>query len=71
MWERLKIWWNRLWREEYILMITPIGDSEPRTFKARKILKHSPKVFIFMDHDDQRHEIRYKDPVDYHIIKVY
>lgn len=67
-----KQWWYRLWKEEYILMITIAGEPvAEKTFKAKKILKHSPKVFIFMDHEDQRHEIRFKDPVDYHIIKVY
>lgn len=83
MWTRIKDWWQRLWKEEYILILTIPGDittevdgtqtqgTVDKTFHAKKMLKLSPKIFIFIDLKDQKNEIKFTKPIDYHVIKVW
>lgn len=83
MWQDIKTWWWRLWLEEYILIISVPGDvvvhpdgtrtetKIDKTFDAKKLLKLSPKLFIFIDPQDRRNEIKFTHPVNYHVIKVY
>lgn len=79
----LKTWWQKITKEEYALIITVPGDTKTdaegnsitttkeKRYIAKKIVKSTPKHFIFIDLDDRKHEIKYLNPVDFHIIKIW
>ena len=79
----LKTWWKRIWREEYQLIITIPADvtihtdgsrtetTREKQYVASKIIKASPKLFIFKDLKGRRHEIKFLKPADFHIIKIW
>lgn len=77
-------WWNSLWREEYQLKIYFPGEiatladgstvekpAAEKQFVAKKLIKTTPKHFIWIDLKDRRHEIKFLKPVVFHIIKIY
>lgn len=80
---RIRRWWKRVTLEEYELIITVpaptvIHEDGSRTesskeisFRASKLIKTTPKVFIFIDIDGQRHDIRFLQPKDFHIVKIW
>jgi ERCC4-related helicase len=80
---KIKDWWTTLWREEYQLIITVPGDTiihadgsrtettKDKQYAASKIIKTTPKIFIFEDLKGRRHEIKFLNPVDFHIIKIW
>ena len=39
--------------------------------EAKKIVKQGPKHFIFYDLEGKKNEIKYLEPVDFHIVKVW
>jgi nicotinamide riboside kinase len=79
----LKTWWQKITREEYELIITVPGDvtihadgsrTEKKTqqfYQAKKIIKAIPKHFVFIDLNGKRNEIKFLQPVDFHIVKVW
>jgi len=83
MLRKLHDWWIKLWREEYLLNIfypgqkitSPDGTvtegSVEKSFPAKKITKHSPKHFVWIDLENRVHELKFIEPVVYHIIKIY
>lgn len=84
MWKKVSDWWNSLWREEYQLKIYFPGESatladgsvvtkpaSERQFACKKLIKTNPKHFIWIDLKDRQHEIRFLQPVVFHIIKIY
>jgi hypothetical protein len=80
---RIKRWWKQVTLEEYELIITVpdttvIHEDGSRTentkqisFRASKLIKTTPKIFIFIDIDGQRHDIRFLQPKDFHIVKIW
>jgi hypothetical protein len=80
---KIKDWWTTLWREEYQLIITVPGDTtihadgsrtettKDKQYSASKLIKTTPKIFIFKDLQGRRHEIKFLNPVDFHIIKIW
>jgi hypothetical protein len=80
---RIARWWHNFWREEYELIITvpdinTVHDNGDRSntkkdlhFSAKKLIKTSPKHFIFVDMKDQRNEIKFLTATDFHIIKIW
>jgi len=79
----LKTWWKELWQEEYEIIITVpkttvIHADGARTestkqvkHKAKKLIKTSPKHFIFVDMNGHRNEIKFLNPVEFHIVKIW
>lgn len=83
MWKRVADWWTGLWREEYQLKIYFPGETvtladgsvlekpaNEKQFACKKILKQSPKHFVWIDLKDRQHELKFLKPVVYHIIKL-
>jgi hypothetical protein len=80
---RIVEWWKRITREEYEMVIwvadtvTTHQDGErtktwkAQTYHAKKIVKQGPKHFIFYDLEGKKNEIKYLEPVDFHIVKVW
>ena len=80
---KLGDWWRRVTREEYELIITVLGEvtihkdgarTEKRSqqhYQARKIVKATPKYFLFIDLDGKKNEIKLQKPADFHIVKVW
>ena len=78
-----RAWWEKVWREEYQLIITVTGDTVihsdggrtekkvQQLYQAKKLIKTTPKHFIFIDMDGKRNEIKFLDPVVFHIVKVW
>ena len=81
--KRIKLWWTSLWFEQHELIITVPVDikyhedgsrtetTRMDTYQVSKLIKTTPKIFIFEDIDGRRHEIRFLKPVVFHIIKVW
>ena len=79
----LRNWWKRVTREEYQLIInvpnevtTHVDGKRTETFRerqyaAKKIIKATPKLFVFNDLKGRRHEIKFLKPMDFHIIKIW
>lgn len=79
----LKERWLRFWYEEYEINITVPkevtllpngGKTETYTekkYRAKKVIKADSKHFIFVDMKGHRNEIKYTNPVVFHIIKIY
>ena len=79
----LKTWWKNIWREEYELIITVPGDTvihadggrtekkSQQLYQAKKLIKTTPKHFIFIDLAGKRNEIKFLDPVVFHVVKVW
>ena len=79
----LKTWWQRVTKEEYELILTVPKDTVVHTdgtrtettkqvkYKAKKLVKVTPKHIIFKDLDNKRNELKFLKPIDYHIKKVY
>lgn len=79
----IKTWWKKLWREEYQLIITIPSDTifhadgsrtettKEKQYAASKLIKTTPKFFIFKDLKGRRHEIKFLKPVNFHIIKIW
>lgn len=80
---KIKEWWNRITREEYQLIITVPANvvihadgSKTETTKqlkyvATKLIKTSPTLFMFIDLKGYKHEIKFLNPVNFHIIKIW
>lgn len=79
----LKTWWKEYWLEEYELIIW-VADTvtvhpdgartetwKEKKYKVKKLLKSSPKHFVFIDLNNHRNEIKFLNPVDFHIIKIW
>ena len=78
----LKTWWQRVTKEEYELILTVPKDTlvhadGTRTestkqvkYKAKKLVKVTPKHIIFKDLDDNRNELKFLKPIEYHIKKI-
>tara|TARA_R110000764_G_scaffold234762_1_gene328830 strand:- start:241 stop:489 length:249 start_codon:yes stop_codon:yes gene_type:complete len=81
--KKIKLWWMSLWFEQHELIISVPEDvtyhedgSKTETtrqdrYLVSKLIKTTPKIFIFIDIDGQIHEIRFVKPVVFHIIKVW
>ncbi len=80
---RIVEWWKRVTREEYEIVIW-VADTitthqdgirtktwKTQTYHAEKIVKQSPKHFIFYDLEGKKNEIKYLEPVDFHIVKIW
>ena len=79
----LKTWWQRVTKEEYEIILTVSNDTlvhadGTRTestkqvkYKAKKLVKVTPKHIIFKDLDSNSNELKFLKPIDYHIKKVY
>ena len=79
----LKTWWKELWLEQYQIIITVPAETVihadgARTettkkvqYSAKKIIKAMPKQFIFIDLKGRRNDIKFLNPVDFHIIKIW
>jgi hypothetical protein len=79
----LKTWWKNLWREEYELIITVPGDviihadggrtekKSQQIYHAKKLVKTTPKHFVFIDMDGKRNEIKFLQPVVFHVVKIW
>ena len=76
--------WNTYWKEEYEITIYYPGEKatladgsvvekQPaeKTFKAKKILKKNPKHFMWIDLEDRHHELKFLNPVVFHVVKVF
>ncbi len=80
---KIKKWWNEFWREEYELIIwvadtVTVHQDGARTetwkekrYRAKKLVKTSPKHFVFIDMNQRRNEIKFLKSVDFHVIKVW
>jgi hypothetical protein len=80
---RLRRWWKRITLEEYELIITVPATTvyhedgsrtesdRVESYRASKLIKTTPKLFIFIDIDGQRHEIRFLTPKNFHIVKIW
>jgi len=71
---QFKKWWNNIWREEYEIIINAsafTNNNQDLHFSAKKLIKTTPKHFIFTDMKDQRNEIKFLEPADFHIIKIW
>tara|TARA_B100000780_G_scaffold178413_1_gene125066 strand:- start:606 stop:851 length:246 start_codon:yes stop_codon:yes gene_type:complete len=79
---KLGDWWKRIIREEYHLIITvPVevittdGMTTERfkekQYAAKKIIKATPKHFIFKDLKNRKHEMKFMKPMNFHIIKIW
>lgn len=84
MLKRIHDWLISIWREEYQITIYYPGEkvtladgsvvekkAAERSFTAKKIIKQNPKHFIWIDLKDRQHELKFIDPVVFHIIKIY
>ena len=79
----LKTWWQRVTREEYELIITVPsevtihadgGRTEKKSqqiYHAKKLIKTTPKHFIFIDMNGKKNEIKFLDPVVFHTVKIW
>ena len=79
----LKTWWQKITREEYELIITVPGDTiihadgartekkAQQFYQAKKLIKTTPKHFIFIDMNGKRNEIKFLDPVVFHVVKIW
>tara|TARA_S200002703_G_scaffold156957_1_gene163702 strand:- start:188 stop:403 length:216 start_codon:yes stop_codon:yes gene_type:complete len=63
--------WEELFKEQYEITVYLNKKLEKsKVYKAKKVLKSTPKHFIWIDADDQRHELKFVKPVIYHIVKI-
>ena len=82
--KKIKQWWKKVWYEEYELITTVPRDAtihhdgtrtettKEKKYKAKKLIKTSPKHFIFIDMKDNKNEIKFQQPViDFHIVKIW
>ena len=79
----LKTWWQKITREEYELIITFPGEvtvhadgsrtekKAQQFYHAKKLIKTTPKHFVFIDMDGQKNEIKFLDPVVFHTVKIW
>ena len=79
----IKEWWKRVWREEYELIITVPDEvtilangartekTKQQIYHAKKSGKATPKHFVFHDLEGKKNEIKFLNPVDFHIVKIY
>ncbi len=79
----LKTWWKKVWREEYELIITVPSEvtvhadgartekTKQQFYQAKKIVKATPKYFLFYDLDGKKNEIKLQKPADFHVVKVW
>lgn len=80
---KIKKWWKEFWLEEYELIIwvadtvtTHQDGARTETWKekrhrVKKLIKTAPKHFIFVDTNGRKNEIKFLNPVDFHVIKVW
>lgn len=78
----LKTRWEKFWKEEYELIITIPGEvtvhadgsrtekKAQQFYHAKKLIKTTPKHFVFIDMNGQKNEIKFLDPVVFHIVKI-
>ena len=83
VWSKIKQWWRELIREEWELTVffpgetkflpdgTRIESVEPKTYRAKQIVKLKQKHIIFVDLLGIRHEIVVVNPVGYDLRKIY
>ena len=84
MWRKVADWWTSIWREEYQITIYYPGEKvtladgstvekapAEKSFFAKKIVKKNPKHFIWIDLEDRHHELKFLNPVVFHITKLY
>lgn len=79
LWNKILLWFL----EEYELTVYFPGKTDvmpdgsriesvsPKTYKAKKIVKLKQTHIIFVDLDNQRHEIKVVNPVGYDLKKIY
>ena len=80
---KIKEWWLGLWKDEFELTIffpggvttapdgTKIESASTKTFYVSKIIKISPKHFVFIDTEKRKHVIKTTAEVGYNLIKIY
>ena len=80
---KLGNWWQKVTKEEYELILTVPKDVTVHTdgtrtestkqvkYKAKKLVKITPKHIIFKDLNDNRNELKFLKPVEYHIKKIW
>jgi hypothetical protein len=80
---KIKKWWKEYWLEEYELIISVPGDvvihadgsrtesTKQVKYAAKKLIKTVPKHFVFVDMNGRKNEIKFLNPVDFHVIKVW
>jgi len=80
---RIKKWWKEFWLEEYELIIS-VSDTvtthahgartetwKEKKYSAKKLIKTTPTHFVFIDVAGRRNEIKFLNPVDFHVIKIW
>lgn len=79
----LRTWWKKVWREEYELIISVPGETtvhkdgartekfKTQVYQAKKVVKATPKYFLFYDLDGKKNEIKLQKPADFHIVKIW
>jgi hypothetical protein len=63
--------WKALFQEEYeIVVYLNKKLTKKNTYAAKKVIKSSPKHFVWVGTDGKKHELKFVNPVNYHITKL-
>lgn len=64
--------WEELFREEYLITVYVSKKLlKKKIYRAKKVIKSSPKHFRWVDLEGKKHELKFVKPVVYHIIKIH